>query len=85
MIELAGTWQEQTGILWAYHNTSHKEDNHTHDSHQEEDVRLAVRLRLALLKLLPAEFTLNTALGFLGLLGGEDSLDELLNLDGWLA
>lgn len=71
-------------IANTYHNTSHKEDDDTHDSHQEVDVRLAVCLRLALLELLPAEFTLDAALGVFGLLSGEDSLNELLNLDGGL-
>lgn len=67
--------------MWAYHNTSHKEDDHTHDGHQEEDVGLAVCLRLALLELRVAKFTLDTALSVLGLLSGEDSLDEFLDLD----
>lgn len=68
--------------LGTYHNTSHKEDDHTHDGHQEVDVGLAVCLCLALLQLLPAEFTLDTALGVLGLLAGEDRLNEFLNLHG---
>lgn len=75
----------QPETLGTYHNTSHEEDDHTHDSHQEVEVGLAVRLRLALLELLSAELTLDTALGILGLLSREDSLNELLNLELGLA
>ena len=63
-----------------HHNASNKNDDAAHECHHEVNVTLVLRIFLLSLELLLRENTLDSAVGFLGSLGWEDSFDELLDL-----
>lgn len=67
---------------YTYHGTSNEEDDDTHEAHHEVDVGLVLGILLLGLGLLSSKLALDTELSLLGLLGGEDGLDELFNLEG---
>lgn len=64
-----------------HHCASDEEDNAAHEGHHEVDIALVLGIFLPLLLLLLGENTLDPAVGILGILRREDSLDELLDLE----
>lgn len=65
-----------------YHSARDKENDRAHEGHHEIDIGLVLGIDLALLGLLRGKLASNTALGIGGILGREDGLDELLDLQG---
>jgi hypothetical protein len=68
-------------VGWTNHDDGHNDSNHTHQSEHEENVLACLSILLGSFELGFRLCTLNTAVCLFRVLGREDGLDELLNLE----
>ena len=65
-----------------HHGTGNKEDDASHEGHHEINIALVLGILTLPLELFLGKDTLDSAVGFLGILGREDDFDEFLDLEG---